>query len=51
MKAREVKKKETKKPVLVTIKPSTKDKASKKAKKENKSLSQVIEDLLYDYAE
>ena len=44
-------KKETKKPMFVLVKPSVKEKAQKKAKKENISFSQKVEDLLYDYAE
>ena len=51
MKARNTKKWEVKKPITIMVKPSTKKKAAEKAGKEKKSLSQVIEDLLYDYAE
>lgn len=43
--------KEAKKPMTVLVKPSTKKKAQKKAAKENKSLSELVETLLYEYAE
>ena len=43
-------KKETKKPMTVLVKPSTKKAAAAKVKKDGISLSQKVEDLLYDYS-
>jgi predicted HicB family RNase H-like nuclease len=42
-------KKENKKPVTLIIRPSIKKAAKKKAKKEQTSLSQVVEDKLIEY--
>jgi len=42
-------KKENKKPVTLIIKPSVKKAAKKKAKKEQTSLSQIVEDKLIEY--
>jgi predicted HicB family RNase H-like nuclease len=46
-----MKAKEAKKPVTIIIKPSVKEKAKKKAAKSNISFSQLIENLLFEYAE
>jgi len=43
-------KKESKRPLTVLVKPSIKKRAAKKAAKNNISLSQLVEDLLFDYS-
>jgi hypothetical protein len=43
-------KKEIKKPVSLTIKPSTKKRAKEKAFNQGKTLSEVAENLLYDWS-
>lgn len=43
-------KKETKKPLTVLVKPSNKERAKKKAAKQCRSLSEVVDTLLYDYS-
>lgn len=43
-------KKETKKPLTVMVKPSTRKKAKTKANNQGKSLSEVVENLLYDFS-
>ena len=43
-------KRETKKPMTVMVKPSAKKGAAAKAKKTGISLSQAVENMLYEYA-
>lgn len=45
-----MKAKEAKKRFILMLKPSTKKKAAKKALKQKKSLSEIAENLLYDWS-